>query len=169
MRSCLPRIRAARSGRRGNAYRRRGLALIDAILGGLLIAIGIGTIMSLTARSVREQARGEKRVVASWLADELLSMVIVEGPVEYTRVQDASGIYSPPFDDFEFEVQIEETGRNAPYRVTAYVRWGSRDDQYVALETLVAERRGEEPNEEREPEEELDRESRYYDDEDEGL
>ncbi len=143
--------------------RRRGIALLDAIIGGLILAMGVGTVMSVTGRAVRQQARGEKRVVAVWLADELLNMVMVEGPIQFPRVQDNTGSFEMPFDEYSFDVHIEDRGRGAPFRVTASVWWGPRTDQTISLQTLIAERQGDEPDEPREPEEEVDREARYYD------
>ena len=82
--------------------RRRGIALMDAIVGGLILAIGVGTVMSITSRSIRQQVRGEKRLVASWLADDLLNMVVTEGPVEYPRIHDTAGNFAAPFEAYGY-------------------------------------------------------------------
>ncbi len=59
---------------------RKGFALVDVIVGGAMLGIGLGAIISVTARSLTQQSDGERRLVASWLADELLNMVLLEGP-----------------------------------------------------------------------------------------
>lgn len=145
---------------------RRGMALIDVIVGGMMLGIGLSVLLTLTTRSLARQTSGEKRMVATWLADELLSMVVVEGPDEYALRQDAAGEFTAPFTEFSFAVDIDELGRELPYEVTATVWWGDAENESVTVQTLVARRRGEpEEPRAREPLEPLDREQRYYEDE----
>jgi hypothetical protein len=145
---------------------RRGLALLDVIVGGIMLGIGLSVLLTLTTRSLAQQTNGEKRMTATWLADELLSLVVVEGPDEYSLRQDTAGEFTAPFTEFSFEVEIDELGRELPYEVTATVWWGPGDSQSVTVQTIVARRRGErEEPRAREPLEPLDREQRYYDDE----
>jgi len=144
--------------------RHRGIALIDVMIGGILLGIGLSVILSLTGRSLSMQANGEKRLVATWLADELLTMVLVDGPDRFPRQNDSSGQFNEPFADFRYEVDIEFTGRGAPYRVNAMVRWSDRENDVVRVETLIALRLGDE-EQPREPYERVDREERYFPDE----
>ena len=149
--------------RRSNR-RRRGIALADAIIGGVMLGIGLAVLLTVTARSMARQTEGEKRLTAAWLADELLTMVLVEGPDEYPLLYDTAGRFYPPFEDFRYEVEIEDLGRNVPYRVAATVRWSERQRDAVFVETLIS-LRDEEEKEEREPYEPVDRDERYYGDE----
>lgn len=149
---------------RRRARSRRGIALIDAIIGGVILGIGLSVMLTVTSRSLRMQADGEKRVTASWLADELLTMVLVEGPDNYPKRNDTSGRFTEPFDQFGFEVDIEYLGRGLPYRVNAVVSWSDRPADAVRVESLIALRAGE-PEQLREPFEPVDRLSRYYDEE----
>ncbi len=154
--------------RRGNRHslRRRGFALLDVIVGGVMLGIGLSVVLSVTSRSLATQSDGEKRLVASWLADGLLAMVLVEGPVEYPKHYHPSGEFAPPFDGFEFEIDIEDIGPSEPFRVTATVRWpGGRSYREVTAETLIALRLGD-SFQPRAPAEPVDRFARYYDDED---
>ena len=48
---------------------------------------------------------------------------VVEGPDNYPLRYDTSGAFDYPFEDFTFEVDLESTGRGAPYRVSAIVSW----------------------------------------------
>lgn len=146
--------------------RRRGIALIDVLVGGVMLGVGLSVILSLTSRSLALQTDGEKRMTAAWLADEILTMILVEGPDRYPRLYDTSGRYADPFEEFSYEVQIEDLGRGAPYRATAWVRWSDRSKDVIQVETLVAQRI-EEEEQLREPYERVDRMARYYDDEDE--
>ncbi len=61
---------------------RRGVALMDAIVGGVMLGIGLAVILSLASRAMAMQANGAKQITAAWLADDLLAMVLVEGPVD---------------------------------------------------------------------------------------
>lgn len=142
--------------------RRRGVALIDVILGGVLLAIGLAVVITLATRSLKSQTDGEKRLIASWLADEFLSMVLVEGPVNYPKLYDNHGRCDPPFDEFEYDVDIEDQGLNAPFRVTATIHWPSGGgSKSVQVQTLIAERGGD-PYQPRAPLEPVDRLDRWY-------
>ena len=144
--------------------RRRGMALADAIIGGVMLGIGLSVILSVACRSLATHTDGEKRLVAAWLADELLTMVLVEGPDNYPMLYDTSGSFAPPFEEFSFEVDIDTPDRGMPYRVTALVQWGRRARDAVLVDTLIARRLGD-PEQLREPYEPVDREARYYEDE----
>lgn len=151
-------------GRRGR-HARRGIALMDVILGGVMMGVGLTVIVSLASRSMAQQALSERQLTASWLVDELLAMVLVEGPVEYPKLYSTVGRFEFPFEDYEYEVMIEDIGLRQPFRVTAIVRWphagGSRQ---VEAQTYIAERLGD-PLQIRIPLEPIDRIGRYYDQE----
>ena len=159
-------LRAARRNRSSRgAPCRRGIALMDAIIGGVILGIGLSVVLSITTRSMATHTDGEKRIVASWLADELLGMVLVEGPDNYPLMYDTAGRFDTPFEQYTFEVDIEDLGRGVPYRVSAYVRWNDRTNDFVRVDTLIALKKGDEEDEIREPYEPVDRDARYYEDE----
>lgn len=152
---------------RHRRIRRRGIALAEAILGGVLLAMGMTVVMSLGTRSLRVQVQGENRMTAAWLADDLLNMVVAHGPVDYDRTFETSGTFDAPFETFSYEVVLEDVGRGVPYQVAAIVRWGPRPNDVVRVDTLVAVHLGEEDEvPEREPFEEVDRDARWFGDED---
>jgi hypothetical protein len=159
-------MHAPRSVRRSAGRRRRGMALAEALLGGMLLAAGMTVVASLATRALRAQINGEKRMTAAWLADDLLNLVLAEGPTEYERSFDTRGTFEPPFEEFGYELVMEDLGRGVPWRVTAIVEWGDRDRERVAVETLIAIRLGEQDEEPpREPYEEVDRDARWFGDE----
>ena len=140
----------------------RGIALVDVIIGSVLLAIGLAVVISMTARAMAMQTDGEKQLTASWLADELLNMVLVEGPVEYPKLHDTSDRFDAPFDDYEFDVGIEDLGPYQPFRVTATIRWANGHGvRQIQAQTLIAERGGDPQMEHREPLDPIDREERY--------
>lgn len=147
---------------------RRGFALMDVIVGGMMLSIGLGVVLMLASRALSSQAQGERQMVAAWLLDELLAMVVVEGPVEFPHRQPTHGRFDPPFDGFEFDVNLEDLGVGKPFLVTATVRWlRGREERQVQAQTYIATRYvdPENPIEERAPIEQIDRISRWYDDE----
>lgn len=153
-------------GQRQRRRQRRGFALVDVIIGGIMLAVGLSVLLTITSRSLAMQTRGEKRIIAAWLADEVLSMVLVEGPDNYALIYDTGGRFQTPFDEYEYEVELEELGRDLPYRVTATIWWGDRATEQVVVQTDIALRKGD-PEQPREPLTPLDRDARYYDDDEE--
>ena len=139
----------------------RGIALIDAIIGGVMLGSGLAVLMTIMARSMNGQVTGEKRLTASWLADEMLSFVLVEGPIEFPRVRDTVGRFGAPFDEYIYELLLEDVGRGNPHRVTCWIRWGTRPTDVVVVQTLIAPRLGEE-DQPRMPAERLDRDERNF-------
>ena len=141
---------------------RRGFALVDVILGGMLLSIGLASIISLATRALKSQTDGEKQMTAAWLCDELLSLVVVDGPINYPRQHDTSGTFEYPFQEFSFDLDIVNQGNDIPYLVTATVSWtAGRGVRNVQVQTLIAVRK-DNPDETRVPEEPIDREERWY-------
>ena len=147
---------------RTRGIRRRGFALVDVILGGVMLSIGLAAIISLASRAFRAQTDGEKHMTAAWLCDEMLAMVVVEGPVNYPRLHETNGQFEAPFMEFAYDLEIHSQGNGLPYLVTATVSWeAGRGGRSVQVQTLVAERY-DDPEESRVPEEPIDREERWY-------
>jgi hypothetical protein len=144
---------------------RRGVALLDALLAGVMLAVGLAVILSLASRSIAAQASGQRQLVASWLIDEMLSMVVVEGPDVYPKLYATHGRFDEPFQDYEFDLDIKDIGLRLPYRVTATVRWEQAGHQrQVQTQTYISQRQSDVP-EIRTPPEPIDRLGRWYDEE----
>jgi hypothetical protein len=137
--------------------RRRGFALVDAIVAGLLLAVGLAAIISLGSRALSLQQRGEREVVAASLLDETLATVLMEGAADYPKLHSMSGVFDEPFSAFEYEVSIEDGAPGVPFRVEVVVRHESGDS--YRCETLIAPKLGEEPDPPRQPLEPIDREA----------
>ncbi len=142
---------------------RRGIALMDAIIGGIMLGVGLAVVVSLASRAIALQAQSQHLLTAAWLADELLAMVLVEGPEDYPKLYATNGRFEFPFEDYEYEVHIEDIGLRLPYRVTASVRWPhGRDFRQAQAQTYIAQRLGD-LEQQRIPLEPIDRIGRYYD------
>ena len=139
--------------------RRHGVALFEVIIASILLGIGLSVTLSLASTAISRQGLGERSLTAAWLADEQLGLVVMEGPQQFLLSQPTSGTYLPPFDEFDFEVEVEHIGDYEPYHVTVYIFWDDGRRQF-SLETEVAPRHGEpELPEARKPMEPIDREA----------
>lgn len=143
---------------------RRAMALVDVIIGGVMLAIALSVLIALTTRSLAAHTDGEKRLVASWLADELLNMVVTLGPDVWPKVNDEAGTFEAPFDEFTYDVSLDFLGDSHPYKVIASVNWEGNRAEPIYVETFIAVRKGE-AFAPRAPLEPLDREARYFEDE----
>jgi hypothetical protein len=129
-----------------------------------MLGIGLAAVISITSRALATQSDGEKRLQAAWLADELLNMVLVEGPKDYGVLYDMAGAFYEPFEEFGYTVDIEDVTPDLLYRVTATVSWGERERDFIEVQALISQRQGD-PEQLREPLEPVDREARWYEDE----
>ena len=140
-------------------HQRRGFALIDAILGGALLALGLASVVTLSQRSLAMLQRGEREAMAAAMLDELLAQVVVEGPKRFAEVREASGRLSAPWPDWEYTVEIQSGGEGDAYGVLAVVR------DPTGVEYRCATRVAPEPDEiepvERAPEKPIDRPGRF--------
>lgn len=147
------------SRRRQGSPRKRGFALIDVIIAGVILGIGLTTLFALTSRSLDMQRDGEIQVMAAGMLDDLLSTVLLEGPADYPDLHPIGGRGEFPYEQFEYRVNISDPGEGEPYRIEAVVTHDS--GRTYRCETLIAAKLGEEPDPIRYPEEPIDREARY--------
>ena len=131
----------------------RGFALVDAVVGGVLLSLVLMTFVSLTGRAVGEQRRGERLGDAARLADEQLELVSALGPEDYPGLIGTSGEFDEPFDAYRWETRFSTMrGQQDLYRVEMEVFWGDGDrERSILVETLVAVPRGERVEGERRP------------------
>ena len=147
--------------RTGAPRARRGFALMDAVIAGVLLAIGMVTVLSVGGQAMTMQRRGEIDVRAASALDDILSGVLTEGPEAYEKLYPLSGAFDAgsPYQDFQFIIEIERGGAGVPARVLARViHEGGRE---YSVETSIAEKRGEETDPVRTPVEPIDREARH--------
>jgi len=133
--------------------------------GGVIIAVGLSVIIGTVSRAITAHRDGERRMIAAWLADEKLNLVLLEGPEIFPKLHDTSGRFGPPYEEFAFEVAFNNPDDFEPYEVTVFIDWGNGDLQddadQIAVDTVIARRQGDEL-EPREPLEPIDRQARYF-------
>ncbi|MEE2908461.1 MAG: hypothetical protein VX527_11605 [Planctomycetota bacterium] len=143
-------------------HRRRGIALFEVILAAIMLGIGLSIALSLGAAALARQGLGERNMVAAWLADEQMGLVVMEGPQQFLRTHPTSGIYAPPFDEYSYEVEVQHISDWEPYLVTVVIAWDG-GDRHFDLQSEIAPRQGEpEEYDNRRPLEPIDREAIYY-------
>ena len=120
----------------------KAFAIMEVIIGTILLGIGLGTVSSIATRSLSSQTRAEYQLTASWLADGLLAQILVDGPIGFQEMQPNEGTFEEPFEKFRYELKFVETDKYQPWEVTARVLWkGSRGaDRYIEIDTLILDR-----------------------------
>lgn len=146
---------------------RRGFALLDAILGGTLLAVGLAGVVTLSQRSLVMLHRGEQEALAAAMLDELLAGVVTEGPTAYSQVRETAGRLRAPWPDWEFAVEIRGGAVGDPADVVAMVR--SPEGIEYRCATRVAPHDENLPPDERAPEKPLDRTGRFDEKENAGA
>ena len=146
-----------------HANRKRGIALMDALIGGIMLSIGFSTLLSVNTRAFKTQLQGEKKMQAAWLADEIMNMIMIESPEEYLKTHSGDGSFPPPFDQFSYDVEIgSRQGTSQPFDVSVIVFWdnGKRSFELESAIAAITYREGEELVE-RAPLEYVDRDLRW--------
>ena len=146
----LHRLRAARHG---------GWALIDVIVGGVILSIGLAAVISIAERSLAMQQRSERELVAAQLLDGLLNEVLAVGVVEWSTSRSQAGTFDAPFQDWQWQVEIRKQGLGDAWRVLATAR-DDRAGEY-RVETLIAPKPDDVEEPARTPETPIDRQARY--------
>ena len=137
----------------------RGWALIDVIVGGVILGIGLAAVVSIAERSLAMQQRSEREMVAAQLMDGLLGEVLAVGVVDWSLARPTAGNFESPYEEWTWELDIDKQGLGDPYRVVALAR--DRNGAEFRVETLMAPRPEgfEEPS--RMPETPIDRQAKY--------
>jgi type II secretory pathway pseudopilin PulG len=138
---------------------RRGWALIDVIVGGVILGIGMAAVISIAERSLAMQQRSERELVAAQLLDGLLNEVLSTGVIEWQLGRATDGAFDAPFDEWKWELDIRKQGLGDPYEVTAIAR-DIRGTEY-RVDTLMAPRPENTEEPARAPTTPIDRQARY--------
>ncbi len=138
--------------------RGRGVVLVDALVGAVVLGVALTAAVTLAGRSLSAQARGERLQVAATLVDEQLNLVLARGADEYEARFDAEGPCEAPFADYRYRIEIEGGEGGDAYRVRASVTWTEAGRERAAIaETLIAPREAEDLLTDRRPAEAVGR------------
>jgi hypothetical protein len=146
--------------RRPRSARRAGFALMDAIIAGILLSIGMVAVLSVAGQALSLARRGEIDVRAAAAIDELLGKVLTEGPRDFPEIHPTAGPFEDdsPYTDFEYAIRIDQGGAGVPAEVEVMLTHATGRSFKVV--TRMAEKRGEEPDPVRSPTEPIDRQAR---------
>ena len=130
----------------------RAFALIDVIVGCIILAVGLGAVISLSGRAVRAGQQGEILSTAAMLADEQLALVLARGPDDFAQRFPVQGQCDEPFAQYAYRLDITG-GRSAGevYQVSATITWGgasansptnpaAASSNSLSIQTLLAPR-----------------------------
>lgn len=131
---------------------RPAMALVDIIVGVVLLGLVVVSFMALLSRSVNAQLMGEQMQTAAMLLDEQLNLVLARGPDDYGSRFPLEGNCETPFDAYRFQLKFAEGSGGTPYRVTATVLWFSAGAvRSESIEALIAPRLGDDVDPIRQP------------------
>ena len=137
---------------------RRGIILVDAIIGSVLLGIALSMIIGLGTQALTAQTQGEELQTAAMLLDEQLNLVLARGPDSYASRFDVEGDCDEPFEKFRYHLDFAGGEGGEAYRITATVSWTSGGrPRSESVETRIAPRLGDEPDPDRKPKQNVDR------------
>ncbi len=147
---------------------RRGVALLEVIIAALMLGVGLAVTLSTAAQALRSELTGERRLTATWLADEALALVLAQGPRKYMLTEPMEGRFQPPFEEFDWILDLNQPSDWEAWNVSATVSWRNRSGTMsVTIDTRIAPRQGDEDDASNwKPLEMLDREARTWDEDD---
>lgn len=121
-------------------FRRPGFALIDAVVGGVLLSVSLVVILGIAGRCLEAQRTGTRMQEVAMLGDGLLAEVAALGPDVYSKQFPAKGSFEPPFESYRYDLEIEDQGVGVPYKVRAHILWDGANgqEQEEVIETLLA-------------------------------
>ena len=120
---------------------RPAFALVDVIVATIILGASLVVLISLSARAISSQSKGEELATAAHMADEQLNLVLSRGPDNYSHQFPADGACDPPFDKYHFHIDIGGGSTTEPYRVSATITWNSGSaKQSITIDTLMAGR-----------------------------
>jgi Tfp pilus assembly protein PilV len=131
----------------------RGFALVDAIVAAVLLGAALAVTIGLSGQAISSQARGRDLRIAAMLADEQLNLVLARGPDDYASRFPVEGPCDPPLERFRYRLDFVSGSSADAYLVRATISWysGLTPDS-LTVETLIAPRRGDDPDPDRRPE-----------------
>jgi hypothetical protein len=137
---------------------RRGVILVDAIVGAVLLGMTLAALLTIAGRAVRAQGEGQRMATAAALIDEQLNLVLARGPDNYASRFPVDGPCEAPFDDYTYRIEISGGQSGVAYDVVVTVQWAYAGRlRSASVSTKIAPREGDEPDPERAPAEPVER------------
>ncbi len=119
----------------------RGFALVDVIVGAVILGAALSVVIGLAGQAVTAQLRGQDLATAAMLADEQLNLVLARGPDDYERRFTSKERCDEPFDDYSYSVEIGGSGEGGPYDASVTISWDRAwGGQTLTIRTLIATR-----------------------------
>ena len=100
----------------------RGFALIEVVVAGVVLAIGLAAVVSISSQALSMQRRGEFDVAAASILDQLLAEALMTGPDDFSTYRPVAGPCDAPWEDFQYEVIITVGDPGSPADVSVLVK-----------------------------------------------
>lgn len=140
--------------------RSRGVAMIEVIVAAVVLGLAVSAMLGLAGRALSSQSEGERLEMAARLADERLNLVLAVGCEGYTAAFPLAGACDEPFAEYRFDVTIDSATGGLASSVRATISWPQAGRlRALSLDTLIAPRRGDDPDPDRKPQETIAREA----------
>ncbi|MEX0887462.1 MAG: prepilin-type N-terminal cleavage/methylation domain-containing protein [Phycisphaeraceae bacterium] len=112
--------------RRDGNRRAAGFTLIEALLAGVILAISGMTIGYGMGQAMQSARVAREYDEAAMLLDQVLTRIDIVGPERMLSLGPNEGAFSEPFDDYQWQAQIEVGELTDLYDVHVVVSWGRR-------------------------------------------
>lgn len=115
-----------------------GFALVEVLLGSLLLAVGAVMICGLCRRCVIDSMRGVEYEQAARLVDECLDEAAATDILtELIVSREIEGDFGDRYPNYRYALELKATDQADLYEVTATVSWEVLDKQYQLEATTL--------------------------------
>jgi len=115
-----------------------GFTLLEVMVALAIVAIALVTLLSLANRSVTISGYLQHMTQATLLAQEKMSEIesgVIDAGLGLDRLE---GAFDPPFDQFQWRTETEETPLGSVLMLTVVVFWGDeKKNESVDLSSFV--------------------------------
>jgi len=114
-----------------------GFTLIEAVIGSLILAIGVMVICGLARRCLDDNAQGAQYEQAWRLLDETLDKVTALGVGKEAAKGTTEGDFADRFAGYRYKLQIKPTASKGLYQVNARILWKVAAREYNVQTTAL--------------------------------
>ncbi len=113
-----------RSAGAGNS---RGFTLLEIMIALAVFSVAVGVLLVTDGTSVRQTARVEEKIIASWLAEDYLNKIYIDKT--WPRPGTQGGIHDYADRRWYVEQEVESMGKDGFRKVSVYVFRGDEEPE----------------------------------------
>ena len=123
--------------------RASGFTLVEALAAGVILSISVVALGSLVIRAMESLRVGREYQTAAELLDRTMTKIDLMGPDRLSREGPTNGQFSPPFEKYSWEAQIDWRIEGHLYDVKLTVTWEEPTGMRLAeLKTVLNDEPG---------------------------